>query len=92
VLLTGRAWSGAGTAVAKVEVSIDGAWRAADVEPQRDRHAWQGWRCQWRASPGEYELSCRATDANGAIQPLAPEWNANGMGNNAVQRLQVTVR
>ena len=92
VPLTGRAWSGAGAAVAKVEVSVDGAWRAAEVEPQRDRHAWQAWRWQWRASPGEYELCCRATDENGEIQPLAPEWNANGMGNNAVQRLQVTVR
>jgi len=26
------------------------------------------------------------------VQPLAPEWNTNGMGNNAVQRVAVTVR
>ena len=90
--LVGRAWSGAGVAVAQVEVAVDGVWRNAELEPRGDRYAWQGWRCDWRAEPGEHELACRATDATGATQPLVAEWNANGMGNNAVQRLQVTVR
>jgi DMSO/TMAO reductase YedYZ molybdopterin-dependent catalytic subunit len=92
VKLSGRAWSGRGSAVAKVEVAVDGEWRDAGLEPQGGRYAWQGWRCDWRAEAGEHELACRATDATGASQPLVPEWNVNGMGNNAVQRLQVTVR
>jgi DMSO/TMAO reductase YedYZ molybdopterin-dependent catalytic subunit len=92
VALSGRAWSGAGAAVVRVEVGVDGDWRDALVEPHSHRHAWQGWRCDWRATPGEHELACRATDAAGATQPLEPEWNTNGMGNNAVQRVQVTVR
>jgi len=92
VKLNGRAWSGRGVAVVKVEVAIDGVWRDAALEAQGDRYAWQGWRCDWRAEPGEHELACRATDATGATQPSTPEWNASGMGNNAIQRVQVTVR
>jgi DMSO/TMAO reductase YedYZ molybdopterin-dependent catalytic subunit len=92
VTLAGRAWSGAGRAIARVEVGVDGDWRDAVLEPQRERHAWQGWRFTWRATPGEHELACRATDAGGAAQPPEPEWNTNGMGNNAVQRVRVTVR
>jgi len=92
VTLAGRAWSGAGIAIVRVDVGVDGAWREAALEPQRDRFAWQGWRFEWRAIPGEHELAVRATDATGATQPLEPEWNTNGMGNNAVQRVQVTVR
>jgi DMSO/TMAO reductase YedYZ molybdopterin-dependent catalytic subunit len=92
VALAGRAWSGAGTAVVRVEVAVDGVWRDAALEPQPGRFAWQGWRWDWDATPGEHELACRATDAAGATQPLEPEWNTNGMGNNAVHRVQVTVR
>ncbi|HSD53465.1 MAG TPA: sulfite oxidase [Burkholderiales bacterium] len=92
VALAGRAWSGAGAPIARVEIAVDGAWRDAIVEPQRSRFAWQGWGCDWDASPGEHDLACRATDSTGATQPLEPEWNTNGMGNNAVHRLQVTVR
>jgi hypothetical protein len=45
----------------------------------------------WVADPGEHELICRATDASGAVQPLEPVWNYQGMGNNVVQRIKVTV-
>jgi len=92
VPLAGRAWSGAGSAVTKVEVAVNGAWHEAELEPQRHRHAWQGWRWDWRAGPGEYELACRATDGAGAAQPDVPVWNVSGMGNNAVHRVPVTVR
>jgi DMSO/TMAO reductase YedYZ molybdopterin-dependent catalytic subunit len=92
VALSGRAWSGAGLAITRVEVAVDGDWRDALVEPPTHTFAWQRWSHAWNATPGEHELACRATDAAGAVQPLAPEWNVNGMGNNAVQRVAVTVR
>ncbi len=92
VVLEGRAWSGAGSAVTRVELAVDGEWRDTAVEAQSHRYAWQRWTCVWEATPGEHELACRATDAAGMTQPLEPEWNTNGMGNNAVQRVQVTVR
>ena len=54
-------------------------------------HAWRGWRASWNAAPGEHELSCRATDAAGNVQPLEPPWDVTGFGNNAVQRVAVRV-
>jgi DMSO/TMAO reductase YedYZ molybdopterin-dependent catalytic subunit len=92
VTLTGRAWSGGGVAVSKVDVGIDGQWKPAELDPPIGRFAWRGWRCAWNAEPGEHELACRATDANGDTQPLQTRWDASGFGNNAVHRLQVTVR
>jgi DMSO/TMAO reductase YedYZ molybdopterin-dependent catalytic subunit len=94
VALAGRAWSGR-AAVARVEVSTDGgrSWATAELEPVEYRHAWQGWRFMWAAdSPGVYELLCRATDANGAVQPVEQAWTARGVGNNMAQRVRVEVR
>jgi DMSO/TMAO reductase YedYZ molybdopterin-dependent catalytic subunit len=92
VALRGRAWSGAGAPITGVEVEIDGEWRAARLEAHHHRYAWRGWRSTWQAVPGEHVLRCRATDADGVVQPDAVEWNAAGMGNNAPQRVQVFVR
>jgi DMSO/TMAO reductase YedYZ molybdopterin-dependent catalytic subunit len=95
-LLLGRAWSGAGVAIARVEIGIDGAWHEAQLDAPADaslgRFAWRGWRFNWQATPGEHELVCRATDANGDVQPLEARWDAAGFGNNAVQRVRVWVR
>jgi DMSO/TMAO reductase YedYZ molybdopterin-dependent catalytic subunit len=90
--IEGRAWCGAGRAITNVQFAVDGEWRTADLEPQSERFAWQRWRASWQAEPGEHELACRATDSAGAVQPLEPDWNIGGMGNNAVQRVAVTVR
>ncbi len=90
VMLTGRAWSGHG-AVQRVEVGIDGKWAPAQLEHPAAPFAWSAWSMPWVADPGQHELSCRATDASGATQPLEPVWNYQGMGNNAVQRIKVTV-
>jgi sulfane dehydrogenase subunit SoxC len=92
--LTGRAWSGWGP-VTRVEVSVDGCknWHDAELGPEIDRYAWRSWRWTWHAeTPGRYELSARATDAAGNIQPVEPQWNRQGMANNHVQRVPVTVR
>jgi DMSO/TMAO reductase YedYZ molybdopterin-dependent catalytic subunit len=93
-LIEGRAWSGFGT-VELVEVSTDGgeSWFAGELEHDVDSPwAWSAWRYEWRAQPGEYELSCRARDEAGNVQPLEPSWNVGGYANNAVQRVPVTVR
>ena len=91
VNIVGRAWSGAAP-VGLVEFGIDGAWKAADVAPDRRMPCWQQWNFLWHAIPGEHELSCRATDAAGNRQPLEPPWDLAGFGNNGVQRVRVTVR
>jgi sulfane dehydrogenase subunit SoxC len=94
VVLTGRAWSGR-AAITRVEVSTDGgaAWTPAELGPATHPHAWQSWRYTWTvATPGSYELLCRAEDASGAVQPVAQFWTARGMGNNMAQRVRVQVR
>ena len=92
VTLVGRAWSGGGVPITRVEVGIDGSWRPAELDLPQGRFAWRGWRSLWNAEPGEHELSCRAIDANGATQPLEMPWDAGGFGNNVVQCMHVKVR
>ncbi len=92
--LGGMAWSGHGPIV-RVEVSVDGGatWADAALDPPVSPYAWTPWRFTWHdAAPGEYELVSRATDAAGNAQPLRPVWNYQGMANNGVQRLPVTVQ
>ncbi|XAS63983.1 sulfite oxidase [Micrococcaceae bacterium Sec5.8] len=91
VMLAGKAWSGGG-AVQRVEVGIDGTWTPAQLERPAAPFAWCAWSLPWIADSGEHELACRATDASGATQPLEQVWNYQGMGNNAVQRIKVTVQ
>jgi DMSO/TMAO reductase YedYZ molybdopterin-dependent catalytic subunit len=91
VRLRGRAWGGTGS-VQRVELGVDGAWSDATLDPPLGDWAWRGWSFDWDAPPGEHELSCRATDAAGETQPIEMPWNYQGMGNNGVQTVKVTVR
>lgn len=91
VTLRGRAWSGDGTSVSKVEVSVDGEWHKAKLESSTDKYAWQSWQFLWQSTPGEHVLQCRATDANGVVQPLDAPWDKGGFGNNAVHSVKVWV-
>jgi hypothetical protein len=88
--IVGRAWSGRGE-VTRVEFGVDGEWRDAELTEPVGAFAWRGWSCEWDARPGEHELSCRATDAAGNVQPLEGAWNHGGYCNNAVQRVRVKV-
>lgn len=92
VELMGRAWSGSGVPIAKVEVGVDGTWAEALLDPPAGTYAWRGWRFDWDAAPGEHVLQCRATDANGDTQPLQPRFDRGGFGNNIVHTVGVTVR
>jgi len=53
-------------------VTIEGrTWYEAELEPESGRRwAWRRRLFDWTATPGEYELSARATDAEGHTQPL----------------------
>jgi DMSO/TMAO reductase YedYZ molybdopterin-dependent catalytic subunit len=92
--LQGRAWSGLGP-IDRVEVTTDEGrtWADATLGPlPSSPYAWRSWRFAWPADPGDYTLGSRATDATGATQPDAPEWNRGGFQNNAVHHVPVTVR
>jgi len=91
VTLRGRAWSGSAP-VRRVEVGVDGAWADARLEQSVGEWAWRGWSFDWDATAGDHALACRATDADGDVQPLEAPWNYQGMGNNSVQTVAVTVR
>lgn len=91
VQLRGRAWGGTAP-LHKVEVAVDGHWSDATLDAPIGEWAWRGWSFDWTAEPGDHELACRATDAAGETQPLEPPWNYQGMGNNGVQTVRVTVR
>jgi DMSO/TMAO reductase YedYZ molybdopterin-dependent catalytic subunit len=91
VEIVGRAWSGMAP-IARVEVAVDGAWSDATLGPALGDFAWRGWTCAWDAQPGDHVLSCRATDERGLVQPTDEPWNLQGMGNNVVQEVKVTVR
>jgi DMSO/TMAO reductase YedYZ molybdopterin-dependent catalytic subunit len=93
VPLSGRAWSGRAP-LTGVDVSTDGGrtWEGADLLPEEPAHpfTWRAWTFAWDAEPGTQELLTRATDELGS-QPVEPEWNRQGMANNLVQRVPVTV-
>ena len=89
--IIGRAWAGS-VPIEKVEVGVDGLWSAAEVSKALGPAAWCGWAWKWMATPGEHILSCRATDAAGITQPSEPPWNWQGMGNNQIQSISVSVR
>jgi sulfane dehydrogenase subunit SoxC len=92
VVLEGRAWSGWGE-VSRVEVSTDGggSWREAEVEPAVGPHAWRRWTLGWEATPGEYVVAARATDATGRSQPADQPWNRGGFANTSTQHVEVLV-
>jgi DMSO/TMAO reductase YedYZ molybdopterin-dependent catalytic subunit len=89
--IRGRAWSGQGS-VERVEVGVDGRWTEARLDPPVGDFAWRGWSFDWDAEPGEHEIACRATDSAGNTQPLEEPWNYQGMANNLVQRVPITIR
>ena len=86
----GRAWAGR-VPIVRVEFAVDGVWQDAELAPPVGEYAWTAWQCTWQAAPGWRVLQCRATDANGNVQPLDAPWDFSGFGNNAAHRVEVFV-
>jgi DMSO/TMAO reductase YedYZ molybdopterin-dependent catalytic subunit/rhodanese-related sulfurtransferase/glyoxylase-like metal-dependent hydrolase (beta-lactamase superfamily II) len=88
----GVAWSGAAP-IARVEVSINnGSWQQARLVGDRQPHRWQWWELLTHfAEPDQSSIRARATDLAGRAQPVTPQWNRHGYGNNAVQQVLVSV-
>jgi DMSO/TMAO reductase YedYZ molybdopterin-dependent catalytic subunit len=92
-VVRGVAWTGDGR-VTLVELSDDGgtAWRSATLLGTPRPYTWCQWEAAWSpVGSGPATLLARATDSNGAQQPLEPVWNALGYGNNAAVPLQVLI-
>ena len=68
------------------------SWATADLGDAVSAYAWRSWRYAWDATtPGEYELSLRATDGAGNVQPTEQNWNCEGVQNNCTQSVSVVV-
>jgi len=93
VMLEGRAWSGNGRKIAKVQVSTNGAkeWHDATLGTPLGKYAWASWSFPWQATVGKYCLCAKATDEEGFTQEVVQRWNSYGMGNNMVQLVDVVV-
>ncbi|WP_367322472.1 sulfite oxidase [Streptomyces sp. HUAS ZL42] len=93
IAIRGRAWSGGGVPVERVQVRIDeGSWRDATLEPATGPYAWTAWSLPWaplRAGP--HRLTARATDTGGHTQPLQAPWNRQGYGCNPAPCVEVEV-
>lgn len=91
VEIMGRAWSGDRVPIANVKLNAGNDWIDANVTPGNGPYAWSSWRATWNATPGEYILRCRATDANGQVQPIEPVWDLAGFASNTLHEMPVFV-
>jgi DMSO/TMAO reductase YedYZ molybdopterin-dependent catalytic subunit len=91
--IQGVAFGGKGP-ITKVEVSVDDGqtWELAQVDRMPVAGAWQRWRLDWRAQPGQYVLQARATDSAGDVQPREPQWNPGGYLYTAWDSVRCEVR
>lgn len=92
--IRGKAWTSA-TKIDSVDYSIDfgASWKSCAVEAPGNRYSWQAFSAKITfPEDGYYEVWVRATDTEGASQPmLLPGWNPRGYLNNACHRIAVKV-
>lgn len=92
--IRGHAWAGA-PGISSVEYSIDfgATWESCELVAANNRYAWQRFSAKVNfPTDGYYEVWARATDGNGATQPmLVPGWNPRGYLNNACHRIAIKV-
>ena len=69
VVIGGVAWAQQ-RGIEKVEVRVDqNAWQEAMLGPDGGIDYWRQWYLPWDALPGRHQLTVRATDLNGDVQP-----------------------
>jgi DMSO/TMAO reductase YedYZ molybdopterin-dependent catalytic subunit len=94
ISIRGHAWAGE-LVVSKMDYSIDfgATWHPCNIERPINRLAWQHFNAVIQfPKKGYYEIWAKATDSNGASQPmLVPGWNPKGYLNNACHRIAVKI-
>jgi len=90
----GHAWAG-DRKVKAMHVSYDfgATWMPCELKDPVNPYAWQDWSATLNfPKKGYYEIWARATDNQGAMQPMVvPGWNPKGYLNNAMHRIAVYV-
>jgi DMSO/TMAO reductase YedYZ molybdopterin-dependent catalytic subunit len=68
VNVAGVAWAPT-RGISAVELQVDdGPWQPAELGAVASKNTWALWRFVWDATPGDHQLSVRATDDTGATQ------------------------
>ncbi len=66
--IAGVAWAQT-RGIARVEVRVDdGPWQEAELAPQAGLDLWRQWVLPYDFAPGSYQLTVRATTADGEVQ------------------------
>jgi sulfite oxidase len=84
-----------GHSVERVDVSLDDgrSWRQADLHRAPSQWAWRPWSLTVDVKPGPLNITARAWDDTGTLQPQSAEslWNPRGYGNDAWARIELTI-
>ncbi|MHA6804560.1 sulfite oxidase [Salinifilum ghardaiensis] len=91
----GYAVAGDGRGIARVDVSADGGrnWHRAELDSPSSPWSWCHWHVTLDLAPGEVEITARAWDTAGTVQPEHESslWNPKGYFNTAWDRIGLTV-
>jgi len=90
-LVRGIAFGG-DSAVAKVDLSIDGGstWTSTRVGKDEGKYGFRQWETQpTLPSAGRYTLKVRCTNSKGEMQPDHPNWNPAGFMRNVIETVDV---
>jgi DMSO/TMAO reductase YedYZ molybdopterin-dependent catalytic subunit len=90
VTIRGLAWSGLAP-IWQVWVSVgERPWQQARLVDRPVRDGWRRWELPIQVDqPGVTTVRARAIDHAGRTQPEQPEWNRQGYGANAVQKVTI---
>ena len=82
-----------GRTIAKVEVSTDGgrSWLAAKLHRESRAYCWRLWQADLIVNRRTTDLTVRAVDSAGSVQPRTVNWNLKGYLFNAWHRIPVKV-
>jgi len=70
-VIGGVSWA-QGRGIEKVEIRVDdGPWQKATLGPDANIDYWRQWFFEWDAPAGRHDVTVRATDLMGAVQPEA---------------------
>ena len=92
VELRGIAFGG-DTGVKTVDVSADGgrSWNATTLGRDEGRYSFRQWSSSLPLSTGEAAIMVRCTNADGLVQPAAPNWNPSGFMRNVIETTRLNV-
>jgi hypothetical protein len=73
--------------ISAVEIQLDGGdWAPARLAAQDTADTWRQWAFDWAATPGDHQLTVRATDGDGIVQTdaLAPPFPDGSTGLHSI--------